>query len=57
MSTQSEQTLEINLINQLTNQGYNPVSIENETNLLANLKRQLEKHNKTFSRIQSSEKS
>lgn len=47
MSTQSEQTLENNLIQQLSNQGYERVSIETETDLLFNLKRQLEKHNKT----------
>ncbi|WP_178861263.1 type I restriction endonuclease subunit R [Thiomicrorhabdus cannonii] len=47
MSTQSEQTLENNLVTQLAGQGYERVIIENESDLLANLKRQLEKHNKT----------
>lgn len=46
MTTQSEQTLENNLIEQLAGQGYERVKIENEADLLANLKRQLEKHNK-----------
>jgi type I restriction enzyme R subunit len=47
---QSEAQLENNLIHQLDTQGYERVSIETETELLANLKRQLEKHNKvTFS--------
>ncbi len=44
---QSEAQLENNLIQQLANQGYARVSIETETDLLTNLKRQLEKHNKT----------
>lgn len=44
---QSEAQLENNLIEQLANQGYERVVIENESDLLANLKRQLEKHNKT----------
>lgn len=44
---QSEAQLENNLIAQLASQGYERVVIENETGLLANLKRQLEKHNKT----------
>ncbi len=47
MSTESEQTLENNLIQQLVSQGFDRVSIETESELLANLKRQLEKHNKT----------
>lgn len=47
LTTQSEQTLENNLIDQLIGQGYERVKIENEADLLANLKRQLEKHNKT----------
>ena len=47
LTTQSEQTLENNLIDQLASQGYERVVIENESDLLANLKRQLEKHNKT----------
>ncbi|HEY9017662.1 type I restriction endonuclease subunit R [Thiomicrospira sp.] len=47
LTTQSEQTLENNLIDQLIGQGYERVKIENEADLLANLKSQLEKHNKT----------
>lgn len=47
---QSEALLENNLISQLVSQGYDRVFIETETDLLSNLKRQLEKHNKvTFS--------
>lgn len=42
---QSEQALEDSLVKQLTTLGYEPVSIRNEADLLANLKRQLEKHN------------
>ena len=45
MSTQPEQVLENQLIEQLSNQGYTKVSIPDETSLLANLKTQLEKHN------------
>ncbi|WEJ63424.1 type I restriction endonuclease subunit R [Thiomicrorhabdus lithotrophica] len=44
---QSEAQLENNLIQQLSSQGYERVSIETETELLSNLKSQLEKHNKT----------
>ncbi len=44
---QSEAQLESNLIQQLSSQGYERVSIETETDLLSNLKSQLEKHNKT----------
>jgi type I restriction enzyme R subunit len=44
---QSEAQLENDLIEQLANQGYERVTIQNESDLLANLKRQLEKHNKT----------
>jgi len=43
--TQSEQVLEDNLIRQLTGLGYDFVPIRDEADLLANLKRQLEKHN------------
>ena len=43
--TQSEQALEDSLIKQLTTLGYEPVTIRGEADLLANLKRQLEKHN------------
>ena len=44
--TQSEQTLENNLILQLQSLGYDRVMIKNEAELLANLKLQIEKHNK-----------
>jgi type I restriction enzyme R subunit len=43
---QSEAQLENNLIAQLKTQGYARVTIKDETDLLSNLKRQLEKHNK-----------
>lgn len=50
MTSQSELILEQNLINQLTSNGYDKVMIKDEKDLLANLKKQLEKHNnKTFS--------
>ena len=45
MSTQPEQVLENQLIEQLSNQGYTKVSIPDEASLVANLKTQLEKHN------------
>ncbi len=45
MSTQPEQVLENQLIEQLSNIGYTKVSIPDEATLLANLKTQLEKHN------------
>ncbi|QXP52878.1 type I restriction endonuclease subunit R [Cellulophaga sp. HaHa_2_1] len=45
MSTQPEQILENQLIEQLSNQGYAKVSIPDEAALLTNLKTQLEKHN------------
>lgn len=57
MSTQPEQVLENQLIDQLSNQGYTKVSIPDEASLLSNLKAQLEKHNnitfttKEFERI------
>lgn len=44
--TQSEQVLEDNLVKQLCTLGYDFVTIKNEDDLLANLKSQLEKHNK-----------
>lgn len=44
---QSEYSLEENLINQLQELGYNKVVIKDESYLTANLKAQLEKHNKT----------
>lgn len=45
MTTQSEQTLENNLVAQLVEQGYERVVIADNDELLANLKLQLEKHN------------
>ena len=45
MSTQPEQVLENQLIEQLSNQGYTKVSIPDEASLLSNLKTQLETHN------------
>ncbi|WP_417872491.1 type I restriction endonuclease subunit R [Xanthomarina gelatinilytica] len=45
MSTQPEQVLENQLVEQLSYQGYAKVSIPDEAALLANLKAQLEKHN------------
>ncbi len=50
MTSQSEQILELNLINQLSANGYENVVIKDEKDLLVNLKKQLEKHNnKKFS--------
>lgn len=46
MTTQSEQVLEEKLIRQLVNLGYEQVTIKDEKDLLANLKKQLEIHNK-----------
>jgi type I restriction enzyme R subunit len=46
MTVQSEQVLEANLVNQLISLGHEPVTINDEAGLLANLKRQLEKHNR-----------
>jgi len=46
MASQPEQVLENQLIEQLSNNGYTKVSIPDEASLLANLKRQIEKHNK-----------
>lgn len=45
MSTQPEQVLENQLVEQLSTIGYTKVSIPDEAALLANLKAQLEKHN------------
>ncbi len=45
MTTQSEQTLENDLVAQLADQGYEKVTIADNDALLANLKTQLEKHN------------
>ena len=47
MTTESEQTLENNLIAQLETLGFERVRIDDEDALVANLQRQLEKHNKT----------
>lgn len=50
MTSQSELILEQNLISQLAANGYDKVIIKDETDLLVNLKKQLEKHNnKVFS--------
>src|SRR5690606_29799042 len=46
MTTQPEYILEENLVNQLQTLGYSKVAIKDETDLIANLKTQLEKHNK-----------
>lgn len=45
MTTQSEQTLENNLITQLQDLKYERVIINDETELIANLRTQIEKHN------------
>jgi type I restriction enzyme R subunit len=45
MPKQPEQILEEQLVERLQALGYNLVSIKDERDLLANLKRQLEKHN------------
>ena len=45
MNKQSEQALEDNLVKQLISLGHSFVTIKDETDLLANLKAQLEKHN------------
>ena len=47
MTSQPEQILENNLVVQLVKLGYKKVEIKDETDLLANLKVQLEIHNKT----------
>lgn len=44
--SQAEAELEKNLIARLTGLGYEPVTIRDEAELLSNLKRQLEKHNR-----------
>ena len=46
MTSQPEQLLENNLVSQLIKLGYEKVVIKDETDLLVNLKSQLEKHNK-----------
>ncbi len=48
MSTQTEQQLENALVAQLETLGWEKVAIANEEDLLVNLKRQLEKHNKVL---------
>jgi type I restriction enzyme R subunit len=48
MTTQTEQQLENALIDQLETLGWERVSIADENDLLVNLKRQLEKHNKVL---------
>jgi type I restriction enzyme R subunit len=53
MTRQSEQILEINLVQQLTELGYSFVEVKDEQALLSNLKSRLEKHNKeTFSKTE-----
>ncbi len=47
MNTQPEQVLEDNLVKQLNQLGYGLVTIKDESDLLHNLKGQLEKHNGT----------
>ncbi len=47
MTTQPEEILENNLVEQLVKLGYQKVKLKDEDDLLANLKAQLEKHNKT----------
>ncbi|RXG24294.1 type I restriction endonuclease subunit R [Leeuwenhoekiella aequorea] len=47
MTTQPEQVLENNLVDQLKGLGHKPVTLKTEEDLLSNLKAQLEKHNKT----------
>ena len=47
MTTQSEQALENQLIKQLESLEYERVNVGDENALLVNLKKQLEKHNKT----------
>ncbi|MEA3451409.1 MAG: hypothetical protein U9Q83_05845 [Bacteroidota bacterium] len=47
MAKQPEQILENKLVDQLQTLGYSFVNIKNEEELIANLKKQLETHNKT----------
>ncbi len=47
MTTQSEQVLENNLIDQLVGMGYERVQIADEAEMVANLRTQLELHNDT----------
>lgn len=46
MTSQPEQLLENNLINQLVGLGYERISLRDEKDVVANFKQQLEKHNK-----------
>ena len=48
MSKQSESILEENLIKQLVESQYEKVAIKDDKELEQNLKKQLEKHNKTI---------
>lgn len=55
MTTQSEQVLEESLLKQLAKLSYEQVAIKDEQALLVNLKKQLEKHNRTsFSTVEFS---
>lgn len=45
MTTQSEAALESQLINRLKQGGYEEISVKDEASMLANFKKQLEKHN------------
>lgn len=47
MTTQSEQTLENNLVAQLVDMGYERVRVDDEASMVANLRKQLEAHNET----------
>lgn len=47
MTTQSEQTLENNLIAQLVDMGYERVAVDDEASMVVNLRTQLEAHNET----------
>ena len=47
MTTQSEQTLENNLIAQLVDMGYERVAVSDEASMVANLRVQLQLHNET----------
>lgn len=53
MNTQSEYALEESLLNQLESMEYEPVQIDDEAAMLANLKRQLEIHNGDITLTQS----
>ena len=46
MNTQPEQLLENNLIDQLVQLGYERIVLKHETDVVANFKKQIEKHNK-----------